>query len=91
MLEIILLSFLAVEFEIALFRKFNFFEKFKDYAASKNSLFLYRLSNCEFCMHFHLSMLTSVLIIISSNLNFYYIITPVFVSGLKQFLDGIKT
>lgn len=88
MLVLVILCFLLVEFKLALISKFDLIEKFKIKASKLNSRFLYKLSNCMFCIHFHLSVIATLVFACFINFDSIYILTPFLVSGLKQITNG---
>ena len=88
MLELIVIVYFLVEFVLALFIKLDVLNSFQKLSAKRNSKFLYRLSNCDFCIHFHLSLIITALSAGFIDFNNIYILIPFCVSGLKKTIYG---
>jgi len=81
MLENVILVILLVVFFSGLMEKWNLDTALQSWASGSNSKFLYRLSQCEFCIDFHLSWISTLLVGVCLGYEWGMILVPFIASG----------
>jgi len=72
----------AVLFITALMEKFHIWFRIEKFGASQKRKFIYDLSQCRFCVTFHLCVIVSLLYIAATGIGFENMIFVPIISGL---------
>lgn len=86
MIQHILIVMGLVLFIEALFDKWGFWYDLHEYGVKKNR-FVYDLTSCMFCVRFHLSWITTLILCLLTGFEDYSILIPFIVSGLTTLKD----
>lgn len=82
MIEHIVLTTFLVSFFLSIFDKFYIWGFFEKLASVMRFKFLYKLFSCRYCITFHLTWMTYLVIVVFEYLNITQVFIPFFVFGL---------
>lgn len=82
MIENIIVVLGLVLFVLALFDKFYVWDKIGEFGAKSGIKIVYQLSQCQFCLIFHVSWIITLIYLSITGLNLGIFVIPFVVSGI---------